>query len=85
MLAAIFIFTVLEAWRLAALFTSIRHKLPVILHVWHPSDESPMHIITPWNGYGPMLKWRHPLERDLNQDETSASMLSIHAIKNQIH
>lgn len=41
---------VLEAWRLADLFTNIRHKLSVILRVWHPSDESALHIITPWKG-----------------------------------
>ncbi|KAG2219548.1 hypothetical protein INT45_013207 [Circinella minor] len=39
---------VLEAWRLGDLFTSIRHKLGVVLRVWHPSDESALHIIVPW-------------------------------------
>ncbi|KAI8146844.1 GC-rich sequence DNA-binding factor-like protein-domain-containing protein [Fennellomyces sp. T-0311] len=39
---------VLEAWRLGDLFTTIRHKLAVVLRVWHPSDESALHIITPW-------------------------------------
>ncbi|KAI9252420.1 GC-rich sequence DNA-binding factor-like protein-domain-containing protein [Phascolomyces articulosus] len=39
---------VLEAWRLGELFTTIRHKLAVVLRVWHPSDESALHIIMPW-------------------------------------
>ena len=39
---------VLEAWRLGDLFTTIRHKLGVVLRVWHPSDESALHIIVPW-------------------------------------
>ncbi|KAI9317771.1 GC-rich sequence DNA-binding factor-like protein-domain-containing protein [Dichotomocladium elegans] len=39
---------VLEYWRLGELFTTIRHKISVILRAWHPSDESALHIITPW-------------------------------------
>ncbi|KAI7863705.1 GC-rich sequence DNA-binding factor-like protein-domain-containing protein [Spinellus fusiger] len=39
---------VLEAWRLADIFTTIRQKLSTILSQWHPSDESALHIITPW-------------------------------------
>ncbi|KAI8980506.1 GC-rich sequence DNA-binding factor-like protein-domain-containing protein [Pilobolus umbonatus] len=38
----------LKAWRLSDLFTSIRHKLSVVLRQWHPSDESALHIISPW-------------------------------------
>ncbi|KAI8393699.1 GC-rich sequence DNA-binding factor-like protein-domain-containing protein [Radiomyces spectabilis] len=38
----------LQAWRLADIFVSIRQKLSVILRQWHPSDESALHIITPW-------------------------------------
>ncbi|KAI8576857.1 hypothetical protein K450DRAFT_178668 [Umbelopsis ramanniana AG] len=38
----------LKAWRLSAIFTSIRQKLSVILRQWHPSDESALHILEPW-------------------------------------
>ncbi|CAO3644115.1 unnamed protein product [Mucor hiemalis] len=41
-------FTTLKPWRLAELFTSIRHKLSIVLRQWHPSDESALHIISPW-------------------------------------
>lgn len=41
-------FPTLKAWRLAELFTHIRHKLSVVLRQWHPSDESALHIISPW-------------------------------------
>lgn len=41
-------FPTLRAWRLAELFTNIRHKLSVVLRQWHPSDESALHIISPW-------------------------------------
>ncbi|KAI9469766.1 MAG: GC-rich sequence DNA-binding factor-like protein-domain-containing protein [Benjaminiella poitrasii] len=41
-------FPILRAWRLAELCTSIRHKLSVVLRQWHPSDESALHIISPW-------------------------------------
>lgn len=41
-------FPTLKAWRLAELFTNIRYKLSVVLRQWHPSDESALHIITPW-------------------------------------
>ncbi|KAG0173477.1 Tuftelin-interacting protein 11 [Apophysomyces sp. BC1034] len=39
---------ILQAWRLADIFTNVRHKLAVVLRQWHPSDESAYHIITPW-------------------------------------
>ncbi|KAF7730533.1 hypothetical protein EC973_001914 [Apophysomyces ossiformis] len=39
---------VLQAWRLADIFTNVRHKLAVVLRQWHPSDESAYHIIHPW-------------------------------------
>ncbi|KAG2204151.1 hypothetical protein INT47_011634, partial [Mucor saturninus] len=41
-------FPTLRAWRLSELFTTIRHKLSVVLRQWHPSDESALHIISPW-------------------------------------
>ncbi|KAI7902092.1 GC-rich sequence DNA-binding factor-like protein-domain-containing protein [Cokeromyces recurvatus] len=41
-------FPTLGAWRLAELCTTIRQKLSVVLRQWHPSDESALHIITPW-------------------------------------
>ncbi|CAO3592166.1 unnamed protein product [Absidia cylindrospora] len=39
---------VLQAWRLADIFTTIRHKLSVILRQWHPSDESALEVIGRW-------------------------------------
>ncbi|KAI8969150.1 GC-rich sequence DNA-binding factor-like protein-domain-containing protein [Mycotypha africana] len=41
-------FPTLKAWRLADLCTTIRQKLSVVLRQWHPSDESALHIISPW-------------------------------------
>ncbi|KAI8329835.1 GC-rich sequence DNA-binding factor-like protein-domain-containing protein [Chlamydoabsidia padenii] len=38
----------LQAWRLADLFTTIRHKLAVVLKQWHPSDESALEVIGRW-------------------------------------
>ncbi|KAI8064614.1 GC-rich sequence DNA-binding factor-like protein-domain-containing protein [Gongronella butleri] len=40
----------LKAWRLADLFTTIRHKLSVILRQWHPSDESALEVLSRWKG-----------------------------------
>ncbi|CAO3628706.1 unnamed protein product [Cunninghamella echinulata] len=41
---------VLQAWRLADICTTIRHKLSVILRQWHPSDESALEVIGKWKG-----------------------------------
>jgi tuftelin-interacting protein 11 len=38
----------MKAYRLGDLFTTIRHKISVVLRQWHPSDESALHIISPW-------------------------------------
>ncbi|ORX43565.1 TFP11-domain-containing protein [Hesseltinella vesiculosa] len=40
----------LREWRMADLFTSIRHKLSVVLRQWHPSDESALEVLSRWKG-----------------------------------
>ncbi|KAI8089274.1 GC-rich sequence DNA-binding factor-like protein-domain-containing protein [Halteromyces radiatus] len=56
---------VLQAWRLADICTTIRHKLSVILRQWHPSDESALEVVGRWNDVWTRQQMDHFLQKNV--------------------